>query len=198
MKKRLLTLFAAMAVLVCMLAACAGETVDTSSPDTSSAAMSIEESSVPEEISRVESSAEENSQAEPEIPEDAVELLFARYTSKPSFVMIGTCAQGAEITAVIGEQSVTVPSYMGWFTVTMKAEGGDNQEITFTQTIDGEEYDIYNRALIEHMDAFTVHDGKIYFTSDNKNLRIAEGEMVDVKITEALDYDLVGELLLNI
>ena len=94
MKKRLLTLFAAMAVLVCMLATCAGETVDTSSPDTSSAAVSIEESSVPEEISRVESSAEENSQAEPEIPEDAVELLFARYTSKPSFVMIGTCAQG--------------------------------------------------------------------------------------------------------
>ena len=41
-------------------------------------------------------------------------------------------------------------------------------------------------------------DGKIYFTSKNKNLRIAEGEMVDVKITEALDYDLVGELLLNI
>ncbi|MBQ2254175.1 MAG: hypothetical protein II325_03385 [Clostridia bacterium] len=142
MKKRLLTLFAAMAVLVCMLAACAGETVDTSSPDTSSAAVSIEESSVPEEISRVESSAEENSQAEPEIPEDAVELLFARYTSKPSFVMIGTCAQGAEITAQIGGQSVTVPSYMGWFTVTMKAEGGDNQEITFIQTIDGEEYDI--------------------------------------------------------
>jgi len=41
-------------------------------------------------------------------------------------------------------------------------------------------------------------DGKIYFTSKNKNLRIAEGEMVDVKITEALDYDLVGELILNI
>ncbi len=52
----------------------------------------------------------------------------------------------------------------------------------------------YGRSYAEAADI----DGKIYFTSDNKNLRIAEGEMVDVKITEALDYDLVGELLLNI
>ena len=52
----------------------------------------------------------------------------------------------------------------------------------------------YGRSYAEAADI----DGKIYFTSDNKNLRISEGEMVDVKITEALDYDLVGELLLNI
>ncbi len=52
----------------------------------------------------------------------------------------------------------------------------------------------YGRSYAEAADI----DGKIYFTSNNKNLRIAEGEMVDVKITEALDYDLVGELLLNI
>lgn len=35
-------------------------------------------------------------------------------------------------------------------------------------------------------------DGKIWFTAPG-GIRIAEGEMVDVKITEALDYDLVGE-----
>ncbi|MBE7036824.1 MAG: 30S ribosomal protein S12 methylthiotransferase RimO [Ruminococcaceae bacterium] len=39
-------------------------------------------------------------------------------------------------------------------------------------------------------------DGKIWFTTSKPNLRIAEGEMIDVRITEALDYDLVGELLL--
>ncbi len=141
MKKSLLALFALMAILVCMLAACAGETADTSSPAASSAEVSLEASYIPEEISRVESSTEEGSEEEIADPEDMVELLFARYTSKPSFVMIGTCAQGAEITAQIGDQSVTVPSYMGWFTVTMKADGGDNQEITFSQTIDGAEYD---------------------------------------------------------
>ena len=35
-------------------------------------------------------------------------------------------------------------------------------------------------------------DGKIYFKADRV---IASGEFVDVKITEALDYDLVGEIL---
>jgi len=33
-------------------------------------------------------------------------------------------------------------------------------------------------------------DGKVYFTSDRK---VVEGEIVTVKITDAMDYDLVGE-----
>ncbi len=41
-------------------------------------------------------------------------------------------------------------------------------------------------------------DGKIWFTTKRKDLRIAEGEMLDVKITEAMDYDLVGEAVLNV
>ena len=35
-------------------------------------------------------------------------------------------------------------------------------------------------------------DGKIYFTSDRK---LNEGEIVQVKITEAFVYDLMGELV---
>lgn len=35
-------------------------------------------------------------------------------------------------------------------------------------------------------------DGKIWITCDRPELRIAEGEMLDVKIIDALDYDLVG------
>ena len=34
-------------------------------------------------------------------------------------------------------------------------------------------------------------DGRVYFKSERK---IAPGEFVNVKITEALDYDLVGEI----
>ena len=41
-------------------------------------------------------------------------------------------------------------------------------------------------------------DGKIWFTTKRKDLRIAEGEMIDVRITEAMDYDLVGEAVLNV
>ena len=50
----------------------------------------------------------------------------------------------------------------------------------------------YGRSYAEAADI----DGKIWFTANNPKLRIAEGEMIDVKITDALDYDLVGKLLL--
>ena len=33
---------------------------------------------------------------------------------------------------------------------------------------------------------------------EGKDLRVSEGEMIDVKITEAMDYDLVGEAVLNV
>ncbi len=39
-------------------------------------------------------------------------------------------------------------------------------------------------------------DGKVWFTCEREDLRISEGEMIDVKITDALDYDLVGKLIL--
>ncbi|MBQ8187116.1 MAG: 30S ribosomal protein S12 methylthiotransferase RimO [Clostridia bacterium] len=51
----------------------------------------------------------------------------------------------------------------------------------------------YGRSYAEAADI----DGKIWFTVKQKNLRIAEGEIIDVKITDAMDYDLVGEALLN-
>lgn len=35
-------------------------------------------------------------------------------------------------------------------------------------------------------------DGKVYFSSDK---RVAQGVFVDVKVTEALDYDLIGEIV---
>jgi len=38
-------------------------------------------------------------------------------------------------------------------------------------------------------------DGKVYFTSP-AGIKFAEGEFVDVKITDAMDYDLVGETVL--
>lgn len=142
MKKVLIVICALMLVLS-LLCACESEPVATSSEAESS---SVTESS--EEISEVISQVEESTDI-PE-PEDSVKLLFARYTTKPQFVMIGTCAQGAEVTATIDDQTVTVPSYMGWFTVTMKSGTSSTQKVTFTQTIDGEQYDIprtYNAVI---------------------------------------------------
>lgn len=39
-------------------------------------------------------------------------------------------------------------------------------------------------------------DGKIFFTTPDPALHIAEGEMIDVRITDAMDYDLVGEAVI--
>ena len=51
----------------------------------------------------------------------------------------------------------------------------------------------YGRSYAEAADI----DGKIWFSAP-EGLRIAEGEMLDVKINEAMDYDLVGEAVLNV
>ncbi|MCR5383878.1 MAG: hypothetical protein K6E72_04440 [Saccharofermentans sp.] len=53
--------------------------------------------------------------------------------------------------------------YRGHFLLAEKHHDAE-RSAAYYSLFDGEEYDIYNRALIEHMDAFTVHDGKIYFT----------------------------------
>ena len=50
----------------------------------------------------------------------------------------------------------------------------------------------YGRSYAEAADI----DGKIWFSVSRPDLRVSEGEMIDVKITEAMDYDLVGEAML--
>ncbi len=132
--KRVLIILCTLMLALSLLCACGGKN-DTSSEAESSVSADASSEEISEVISQVEESGDTPA------PEDAVKLLFARFTEKPQFVMIGTCAQGAEVTATIGEQEVTVPSYMGWFTVTMNADAGSTQKVTFTQTVDGEPYD---------------------------------------------------------
>ncbi len=38
-------------------------------------------------------------------------------------------------------------------------------------------------------------DGKVYFSVEDKQIRIAEGSFVQVKVTEVIDYDLFGEMV---
>ena len=59
-----------------------------------------------------------------------------------------------------------------------------------------EDFDAVSSAWVgrSYMDAPDV-DGKVFFTSPS-GMKFTPGEFVDVKITEALDYDLVGETAL--
>ena len=46
--------------------------------------------------------------------------------------------------------------------------------------------------LVKNLDEQIEIDGKIYFKSKK---RLASGSFVEVKITEAMDYDLIGEVV---
>jgi hypothetical protein len=101
------------------------------------------EASLPEESELEESSEPDEESSEPDEDDSEkepqrVKLLFARYTQKPIFVMIGTCEQGALVTARLGDQEVTVQSYMGWFEVSL-ANTSNLQivDVYFTQTVNG-------------------------------------------------------------
>lgn len=112
---------------------------ESSRPDESSAVSQPAESSEPEESSQPDESS--NPSDIYVRPDDAVEVLFARYTNNPAFVLIGTCAQDAVVTADLDGTKTSVNSYKGWFSVTF-TKVGSVHNVTFTQTVNGREYDI--------------------------------------------------------
>ena len=59
-----------------------------------------------------------------------------------------------------------------------------------------EDFDPVSEAFVgrTYMDAPDI-DGKIFFTSPS-GMKFTAGEFVEVKVTEVLDYDLVGETLI--
>ncbi len=147
MKRLVLILLTLSLLSVCIFAACADEdnkdvsfSVPSQAKDEDEPAQSESSSAAPEsseatssEITSSEASSEPD---EPTENDGSVKLLFTRYTQKPTFVMIGTCALGAKVTATIGDESLTVDSYMGWFEMSF-TKSGSSHRVTFTQTVDG-------------------------------------------------------------
>lgn len=153
MKKTLLSLTVLLTILCLLLAACgkSGGTSESSGSETSqeevangvSSEASIEaaESSKEESEASVEASESSQDPVE-EPPEGAVKLLFTRYTEgQKGAVLFGTCAMDAEVTVTVGNESITVESYMGYFAATF--ENPQKQfDATFTQTVNGEPFDV--------------------------------------------------------
>ena len=144
MKRFLLLLTATLIFASAFLSACGG----TENGNTVFTASEGAESKIYGERSETESKEEsktvskEESEPAEELPEGAIEVLFTRYTeSKPTFVIVGKCAQDAVVTAELDGENVTVESYMGWFSASFTKSGGLHK-VTFTQTVDGEEFDI--------------------------------------------------------
>ncbi len=113
---------------------------------------------------------------------------FGAFTYSPEE---GTAA--AELDGEVDEQTK-----QDRYDILMQTQFGVNEELirknigkTLTVLVDG--YDdvaevYYARSFADAPDV----DGRVYFKSENP---IAPGDFVDVRITEALDYDLVGEMV---
>lgn len=143
--KRFLLIMAALVIFATAVLAACGDSENEGGAFTASQGGTSypEDSYESKEESSTVSEEESLAVSEPQedLPEGAVELLFTRYLeSRPSFVMFGKCAMDAEVTATIGDESITVESYMGYFSVSFTKSGGLH-EVTFTQTVDGEPFD---------------------------------------------------------
>ena len=99
------------------------------------------ESSKEQTVENSEKPDESSDDPVEELPEGAIELLFTRYTEgKKGAVLFGTCALGAQVTVTVGDESITVDSYMGYFAATFENPPA-LFSATFTQTVDGKPFD---------------------------------------------------------
>lgn len=160
--KRIAIIAAVILLLASVVLAACGKTGESSAPahDISltgeHGASSAEGSSAPEADESSESSAEESSEqpeqsepiaevsgsessADPEYEGEEINLLYASYSEKPYYAIVGTCAQGATITARSASGTeYTSESFYGWFSVRVKCESTPDS-VSLTQSAGGKQ-----------------------------------------------------------
>lgn len=130
MKKNLCFVLLLLLAISVLLGAC-----NTPPEDNSSAAPTVSTA----ESSAQESSDEESSAAS-EDPEDApnnIKVLYSSYSEKPYFAMVGTCTEGAVVTAECNGETVSSNSYKGWFSLRLLCKGS-SAEVKLSESVDGE------------------------------------------------------------
>lgn len=130
--------------LLTTLAACDTSMPDdpTQTPSTSAEALPTETARLVETTEATQESTEASEQTE--LPEteiiypltDPIRVLYCSYTEYPYFAMLGTCNEGATVTAQIGEETYSSQSYKGWFSLRLPSEYG-TADVTLTQTVNG-------------------------------------------------------------
>lgn len=160
--KRIAIIAAVILLLASAVLAACGKTGESSAPahdislTSEYGASSAEGSSAPEADESYESSAEESSeqpeQSEPiaevsgsessadsEYEGEEINLLYASYSEKPYYAIVGTCAQGATITARSASGTeYTSESFYGWFSVRVKCESTPDS-VSLTQSAGGKQ-----------------------------------------------------------
>ncbi|MBQ3154676.1 MAG: hypothetical protein IJB88_05540 [Clostridia bacterium] len=126
MKRFSVLLIALLLLTVAVLASCGENGQDSSAPQESVAEQESSEAESEDEVSQTVSD------------KNAINVLYNRFSEKPYFAMVGTCAENAVITAECDGETVVSKSYKGWFSVRLRCDGS-SVDVTLTQTVDGEQ-----------------------------------------------------------
>lgn len=126
MKRFSVLLIALLLLAVAVLASCGENEQAFSAPQESVAEQESSEAESEDEVSQTVSD------------KNAINVLYNRFSEKPYFAMVGTCAENAVITAECNGETVVSKSYKGWFSVRLRCDGS-SVDVTLTQTVDGEQ-----------------------------------------------------------
>lgn len=97
---------------------------------------SVEESRPDAESSVSEQSEDDESKPGSEEEDSGIRVLYCSYSEKPYFALVGTCDEGAVVTAEASGETVTSQSWHGWFSVRLKCESS-SVEVSLTQSVNG-------------------------------------------------------------
>ena len=119
-------MIALLLLAVAVLASCGENEQAFSAPQESVAEQESSEAETEDEVSQTVGD------------KNAINVLYNRFSEKPYFAMVGTCAENAVITAECNGETVVSKSYKGWFSVRLRCDGS-SVDVTLTQTVDGEQ-----------------------------------------------------------
>ena len=107
--------------------------------DESSESSAVESSEQPEQSEPIAEVSGSESSADPEYEGEEINVLYASYSEKPYYAIVGTCAQGATITARSASGTeYTSESFYGWFSVRVKCESTPDS-VSLTQSAGGKQ-----------------------------------------------------------
>ncbi len=134
MKKALYIIFLLLLTAALFLTACGNNSsAESSAPSESSSAVSSE---TPDDESLPDDKSSQASQ-DAEDESNNIQILYNSYSEKPYFAMVGTCTEGAVVTAECNGETISSNSYKGWFSLRLLCNGR-SAEVKLYETVDGE------------------------------------------------------------
>lgn len=127
MKKLFYPVLLFLIAIALLFTACSdAKPAESSAPVEDSTAASSEPEAESSEVSEEKNNASNN-----------IKVLYNSFSEKPYFAMVGTCTEGAVVTAECNGETVSSNSYKGWFSLRLLCKGS-SAEVKLSESIDGE------------------------------------------------------------